>query len=120
MRAGDGEACDIAPALDQGIEAGQARFGVKIAAAADTGVNPNGVLQAAADSFYVTTSRFSLNYVTGNGSGVTSVFGDPFLDTDGAPANGKNVALTFGASVANNTPAGLYSADLSLIAVGKF
>ena len=30
------------------------------------------------------------------------------------------MALTFGASSSNNTPAGTYSADLSLIASGKF
>jgi hypothetical protein len=28
--------------------------------------------------------------------------------------------ITFGASIANDTPAGKYSADLSLIATGKF
>jgi hypothetical protein len=30
------------------------------------------------------------------------------------------MALTFGASVSNDTPAGLYATDLSLIATGKF
>ena len=118
-RAGDAEACDIAPALNGGIVAGQARFGVKVAAAADTGVDPSGILRAADGSVYG-ASQFMLNYIATNATGVTSVFGDPFLDTGGAPANNKNVALTFGASVGNNTPAGLYSADLSLIAAGKF
>lgn len=118
-RAGDAAACDIAPALDRDISAGMALFGVKVAAAADTGTDPMGILRAAAGSLYG-SSRFAFNYVTGNASGVTSVFGDPFLDTNGAPANNKNVALTFGASVSNNTPAGTYSADISLIAAGKF
>lgn len=118
-RAGDPEACDIVPALSGGIVAGQARFGVKVAPAADTGVDPSGVLHAADGSVYG-GSQFMLNYIASNATGVTSIFGDPFLDTDGKPANNKNVALTFGASVANNTPAGSYSADLSLIAAGKF
>ncbi|UTX51421.1 hypothetical protein KI440_00445 [Candidatus Saccharibacteria bacterium TM7i] len=119
LRAGDLTACDIAPALDQDITEGQPKFGVKVASAADTGANPNGMLRAAGGSMYG-ASRFSLNFINGNASGVTSTFGDPFLDTNNAPANNKNVALTFGASVANNTPAGLYSADISLIAAGKF
>ena len=118
-RAGDTEACDIKPALADGVAAGEARFGVKVVAAADTGTAPTGTLRAAGGSLYG-ASRFSLNFVAGDGSGVTSVFGDPFLDTDGAPANNKNVALTFGVSVSNETPAGLYAADLSLIATGKF
>ena len=119
MRAGNPEACDIGPALEQGITEGQAKFGVKVTPAADTGTSPNGMLRAAGGSIYGPL-RFSLNYAIGNASGITSTFGDPFLDTNGAPANNKNVALTFGASVSNETPAGSYSADLSLIATGKF
>ena len=120
IRMEDPSACHIGPSLDTGVEAGKASFGVKVAAAADTGNAPTGILQAPVDSWYATANRFSLHYVAGNASGITSVFGDPFLDTAGAPANNKNVALTFGASVANDTPAGAYSADLSLIATGKF
>lgn len=119
MRAGAGSACDIMPALNQGITAGQALFGVKIAALADTGTDPSGVFQPAAGSLYGPL-QFSLNFVANDVTGVTSTFGDPFLDTAGEPANNKNVALTFGASISNNTPAGAYSTDLSLIAAGKF
>lgn len=63
-----------------------------------------------------------MNFTTGANpaSGVTSTYGDQFLTTSGAPALNKNMTLTFGASAANNTPAGSYSADLSLIATGKF
>lgn len=119
MRHGAGDACDIEPALDGGISAGQARFGVKVGPSADTGTNPSGSLQPASGSLY-NASIFTMNFVTGNTSGITGTFGDPFLDTNGAPANNKNVILTFGASVGNDTPAGLYSADFSMIAVGKF
>lgn len=120
LRAGDVTgACDIKPALQTGITLGQAKFGVLANAEADTGTSPTGLLQAVTGSGYNGTT-YALNYVAGNGSGVTSVFGDPFLDTNTAPANNKNMKLTFGASVTNSTPAGLYSADLSLIATGKF
>jgi len=113
--------CDIKPAT-AGITQGNALFGVKIGTAAPaTGVTGTpGTLQAVAASGY-NTSAFLLNFnAVGNATGVTSTFGDPFLDTDEGPADSINMPLTFGASVSNNTPAGLYSADLSLIATGKF
>ena len=113
--------CDIKPALNTGIDpdANEAKFGIKTATATDTGINPNGVFQPVSGSFY-NNSTYALNYIAGDATGVTSAFGDPFLDTNGAPASNKNMELTFGATVSNNTPAGLYSTDLSLIAVGKF
>jgi hypothetical protein len=112
--------CDIVPALADGITSGQARFGVKTSTATDTAsTNANGTYQAAVGSGYNATT-YVLNYLANNSSGVTSTFGDPFLDTDSKPVNNKNMALTFGASVSNDTPAGLYATDLSLIATGKF
>ena len=115
--------CDIAPALNTDITGGadEAKFGVKTATAtATTGVsNASGTLVPVTGSFYNNTT-YALNYVDGDATGITSTFGDPFLDTDDAPANNQNMELTFGATVNNNTPAGTYSADLSLIAVGKF
>jgi len=116
-------ACDILPATGTtGIQAGQAKFGVRTAAAtnsAGTDTTANGTYQPVAASGYNNTD-FRLNYLNTNASGVTSAFGDPFLDTANTTINNKNMALTFGASIANNTPAGLYSADLSLVATGKF
>lgn len=119
LRAGDPTACDIEPAQRTDIATTDAKFGVKTGTATDTGTNPNGVLQPVAASGYNPTT-YALNYTAGNTAGVTSTFGDKFLDTDGAPANNKNMELTFGVSVTNNTPAGLYSTDLSMIATGKF
>jgi len=122
LRSGAPTACDIAPAGTGGIAPGAAKFGVKVAAATNpnSGTNSNGTFQGASDNAYYNDSVFKLNFVALNASGVTGPFGDTFLDTDGAPASNKNVQITFGASVANNTPAGLYSTDLSLIATGKF
>lgn len=121
MRAGDLTACDIAPAGTTDILAdGPALFGVKTATATTTGSNPTGTLQPAALSIYNNTT-YALNYdATGEDEGVTSPFGDPFLDTAGAPANNQNMELTFGATITNDTPAGQYSADLSMIATGTF
>lgn len=118
-RAGAPAACDILPALTGGVAQGEAKFGVKTSTATGTGTSPTGAFQPVTGSGYNDTT-YALNYVAGNATGVTSTFGDPFLDTDGAPVNNKNMALTFGVSVTNSTPAGLYSADLSLIATGKF
>jgi len=118
-RAGDPTACDILPALNSGISQGEAKFGVKTTTATDTGTTPAGALQPITGTYY-NNSTFALNYVAGNTTGITSPYGDPFLDTNNAPVNNKNMELVFGASVGNSTPAGNYSADLSLIATGKF
>jgi len=111
--------CDIAPALSTGIEenSATAKFGVKTTTATN-GTGGSGTYQPFTGSIYSPTA-FALDYVDTN-SGVTSPYGSPFLDTAGAPVNNKNMQLTFGATVTNQTPAGLYSADLSLIATGKF
>ncbi len=118
LRAGAGSACDIKPAspsvASEAALTGNALFGVK-AATTDTLDATKGtfVQDSAYDNFY-------MNYVAGNATGVTSVYGDPILNTASAPASNRNVKMTFGASINNTTPAGLYSATLSLIATGKF
>ena len=119
-RANAPTACDIAPALKTGIANGEAKFGVMTSASTnlEDGVS-EGIFQAYPDSGYNDTT-YALNFAENDATGVTSVFGDLFLDTGGLPANGKKMKLTFGASIGNNTPAGLYSTDLSLIATGRF
>lgn len=117
-RAGAPTACDILPALNTDITLGQAKFGVK-AVAATNGTGAAGSFAPVSGGYYNDTT-FALRYVAGDATGITSPYGDPFLDTAGAPANNKNMRLTFGASVGNSTPAGNYSADVSLIATGKF
>lgn len=123
-RAGTNE-CEIAGTLNADLSDSDdsARFGVKTATATNAvgASNPVGTLQPAAGSFY-NNLTYAFNYDESNPTqnGVTSTFGDPFLDTNSQPATGKNMQLTFGATVGTNTPAGLYSTDLSMIAVGKF
>ncbi len=119
--------CGIAPATDtSNITQGQAKFGVRTGTAAGAGSNYNGALQpydadgAGAGVAFYSSSVYRMGYVSGDATGVTSTYGDPILDTNSAPVNNMGMPLTFGASAANNTAAGLYSADLSLIATGKF
>lgn len=118
--------CGIAPALALGVGTGSGKFGVKTATAAGVGSNFAGALQAydpdgaGPTTPYYNSSDFKLLWVSGDGSGVTGPYGDPLLDTAGAPVNNMGMALTFAAASANNTPAGNYSADLSLVATGKF
>lgn len=118
-RANAPTACDIAPALKTGITSGDAKFGVMTADATDLNAESIGVYQPYLDSGY-NNSTYALNFAANDSTGVTSVFGDLLLDTNGLPANGKKMKLTFGASISSNTPAGLYSTDLSLIATGRF
>lgn len=121
LRAGatDPAECNIAPALNTGILKGEAKFGVKTTTAAGVAGASIGALQPKTGSIYG-NSAFALNYVNGDTAGVTGPFGDPFLDTADAPVSNMGMQIIFGASIAPNTPAGLYSTDLSLIATGKF
>ncbi len=113
--------CFIKPATGTGeglldTNGNKALFGLTVTPVA----GGDGTYAAASAGAYYSDSIFKLNFVSGNASGVTGPYGDPILDTAGAPTNNKNAQITFGASIANNTPAGLYSADFSLIATGKF
>lgn len=113
--------CDIGPALQTDINGTTdttAKFGVKAVAGTPI-TGSNGIFQIVPASGY-SSSAYALNWASGDATGVTSTYGDPFLNTGGAPVNGKQMVLTFGVNVTNQTPAGLYSANLGLIATGKF
>jgi len=115
-------ACNIVPANGSDLVAGFAGFGVKLNApfATATGApSATGTLEAVNASGY-TTSNYYMGYTSGDASGVTSPYGDPMLDSNNAPVNNENMELTFGASINPNTPAGSYSANLNLIATGKY
>lgn len=108
-------ACNIPAAGAAGnVVAATAGFGVKTGA---TNTDTDGTIQAVGS---YDNTNYRLNWVTGDASGVTGPYGDPILDTDGDPASNKDMKLTFGATASNNTPAGKYSADISLIATGTF
>jgi hypothetical protein len=112
-------ACDITPALADGVTAGQAKFGLKTGTAAGTAgyAKASGTIKSHGS---YNDSTYTYNYVNTNATGVTSAIGDPILDTDGKPADNQNMPITFGVSVSNSTPAGNYSTSLTMIATGKF
>ncbi len=125
LLAGNTSDCNIKPATatsgaagtpTDGVDDGTATFGVKTSAATFASGGSGTFTQSA----NYNTTGYRMNYVSGEATGVTSVYGDPFLNTGAAPINNGNMALTFGASASNLTPAGNYSADLSLIATGTF
>ncbi len=111
--------CDIAAAGASGdVAQSEAKFGVKTGPLDSTSdTTQNGTIQPAGS---YDNTHYRLNYDNTNSAGITSTYGDPIFNTNAGPASNKNMPLTFGASVANNTPAGNYSADLSLVATGKF
>jgi hypothetical protein len=108
--------CDIPATLTTNLAAGTPGFGLKTNTPAGVGTNSGTLRPMGAYN----TSTYALNYLANNTTGVTSAYGDPVIDSNAAPVSNMNLALTFGATISNQTPAGLYSADLSLIATGKF
>lgn len=110
--AGDPGKCYIAPA-SSGIDGTTALFGVKVTG---TTQSASGIFQPVGG--YGTD--YHMGWVLGDATGVTGTYGDEVLNTNNKPANNQNATLEFGATITNSTPAGLYSADLSLIATGKF
>jgi hypothetical protein len=89
------------------IPAGTAKFGLTVG----TGAGGTGALTPDA------------NYTTNYGmdtSGVTSTYGDPIAATASAPATNMTSQLTFGATASPTTQAGVYTANLQLIATGTF
>lgn len=66
------------------------------------------------------TTNYTMHYVAGNEDGVTSPYGSPIYNTNGAPASEGKGDLTFGANMGPTTPAGKYSASFSLIATSTF
>jgi hypothetical protein len=65
------------------------------------------------------TSGYYLDYVAGNLTGITSVYGSPIFSS-GTVVNDGTADLTFAATSSNTTPAGNYSTSINLIATGKF
>jgi len=117
----DANHCFIKPASTD-VAAGSGLFGLKLSAN-DTTDAAKGTFQKHSGSIYDTAAYrlgFDSEHPTAPENGVTSVYGDQVLDTDGAPANSRNMTMTFGASATNMTPAGTYQAKLSLIATGTF
>lgn len=107
-------ACSIAAAGTTGsFTAGAGKFGVRATLpTTNDGSDNNGII-ALEDEY--DTSDYRLD-----ASAAIGTYGSPLFNTSGGYANNRNVTLTFGATAAPNTPAGKYSAAISLIATGTF
>jgi len=112
--------CNIAPQTTAatGITAGNALFGLTVGSSTSVSgaTNPSGTLSPAGS---YDGSHYYMDYAAGNATGVTSSYGSPVFSSTGA-VNQKYVPITFGASIANDTPAGIYGATLNMIAVGTY
>lgn len=122
VRAYGGANCDITAQATSGssaLAAGVPKFGLTVgsAASASGATTPSGTLQAI--NGYDATHYF-IDYHSGDATGVTSTYGSGLFDTNSAPVNNKNIPFTFGASISNATPAGIYGATLNLVATGTF
>lgn len=116
--------CDIPPAdgtTVANVTQGAASFGIKADAATGTAVSGSGGTSGnLAPTNSYSTSTYRMYYKSDNTAGVTSAYGDDFLNTGGHPVNNEQLQLTLGASVSNVTPAGLYKASLNMIATGTY
>jgi len=139
MRAG-ASGCDISPANNDGsgsadFSAGTADFGVKLGtptaatlANGDPNTNASGSItpNSVYDFYSMLTSDAGTSAVDNSSAtggltqDVTSTYGGYLFGTHQQPVADQNIPLTFGASSSNVTPAGIYKATISLIAVGTY
>ena len=114
-----GTTCDIPPVNAGGATpfamlAGTAAFGMNIS----SGIGGTGTVTPDGNYYDGNIAHFAMDSTT-SGSNVTTTYGDAIASSTG-PVSNVNNQLTFGATASNSTPAGLYSANLALIATGTF
>jgi hypothetical protein len=109
------------------IAAGQAKFGLFVAASANNTTPTAGTGTVAPAAIYndgthtTVATPSSLYYGMESGaSGVGSTYGSTIATSSGAPCSFTNNQLVFGASAALTTPAGVYTNNEILIATGTF
>ena len=117
-RAQNSATCDL-PAVGTSPSAltTGAGFGMRAANALSSG----GTGSMTIDTPYTHASNFGLDATTGGttGDNVTGTYGDRVTYST-APVDAMNTTYTFGVIASNVTPAGLYTAQMSLIAVGSY
>ena len=108
--------CGIGPifAAAAALNDSDAKFGAKLAL-----TQPAGGGTLAAGSGW-STSQYYMPWVSGDATGVTSVYGAKVFDTNNAPTNQGSAKLSFNANSNSLVPAGNYAAKFSLIATGTF
>lgn len=110
-----GTTCDIAAtnagATAAAIAAGSAKFGLGV------GAGSGGTGTVTPNAKYAASTGYGMD--PSSSTGVTSTYGDPIMAST-APVSSVNNQLTFAATAGTTTPAGVYTATLTLIATGIF
>jgi hypothetical protein len=97
------------------IGAGIAAFGLFVA----NGTGGTGTITADANYNDGTSTHYGMDTTTAGGANVLGTYGDAIASSS-APVNNVGNNLTFAAQASNTTPAGLYTANIILIATGTF
>lgn len=98
------------------MAAGTTGFGMMVF----DGTGGSGTVSASANYFNGTDSTCAAgNEFALNKANMTGAFGDE-VASSGAPVNNVNNQYCFAATASNVTPAGIYTADMNLIATGTF
>lgn len=115
LSSNSGTSCSI-PAVASGattpqtITAGTAAFGMCVTA---------GTANTTATTPYNNAGCTQYGMDDSSASSVRSTYGSPIFSSTGA-INSENDTLTFAATASNTTPAGIYTANMSMIATGTF
>lgn len=95
--------------------AGVANFGVFVS----NGSGGTGTITADSNYNDGTSTHYGMDTTTAAGANVLGTYGDAIASAS-APVNNVQNDLTFAATASNTTPAGLYTANIILIATGTF
>lgn len=92
------------------------KFGVRVGTPA--GVAGNNFGTVTGDAAYADATNYAMDNTT-SGNNVSSPYGDAVFSSTG-PVSNINVPMTFAAVAGQTTPAGLYKANINLIATGTY
>ena len=114
-----GVTCPIAPAGTAAVTitpGATALFGMAASSNLTESFTSTGTVNPVAP--YNGTNTYGMD-ATSSPANVTTTYGHPILSSTG-PVNSVDNSLTFAATATNTTPAGLYTANMTLIATGYF
>ncbi|HSX32627.1 MAG TPA: hypothetical protein VLF43_05175 [Candidatus Saccharimonadales bacterium] len=95
--------------------AGAANFGVFVS----NGTGGTGTISADSNYNDGTSTHYGMDTTTAAGANVLGTYGD-VIAASTAPVNSVQNDLTFAATASNTTPAGIYTANIIIIATGTF
>lgn len=128
LRVGTTNSCDIGPqtitplSTTNTVTDGSGKFGLTVgaAAAATGGTGTTFGTLAASGSYDPTYYFIDYNSSDPTNVGVTGTYGSALFNSAAGPVANMNIPITFAASAAANTPAGIYRTTMNLIATGTF